>query len=240
MKTLKSILAFTLLVVGFVLFCTSCKKDKATPIPIKPPNGKFLGHFSVTNDPTENYMSFSFNTDKTLIVYADNNFGAGAGSWSLTEDVLTGEFYYDSTPGTKFAFTAKFNSQTGVIASGTWGFKPNVAGAATFTMTKQEPLNRYEGTYQIAGSSGTYPLAFELYADGSVLFFENPQDLTKPSGSGIYTLPSNTFNALIKYFISPSVTYAYTAAYSVSALSNGTWGVSPQTTGYGMYSAAKK
>ncbi len=237
MKTLKSILAFTLLVVGFVLFSTSCKKDK--PAPLKTLDGKFLGHFQVTGDPTENYMSFSFNSDNTLIVYTEDNFGAGAGSWTLAGDVLTGEFFYDSTPVTKFTFTATFNPKTGEIVSGTWGFKPNVAGAATFTMTKQEPVTRYEGTFEIFGSGGIYPMAIELYADGSLLYFQNPQDLTKPSGSGSYQILNNTLNAALKLFVS-DVLYIYVASHSASALSNGTFGAAPSFNDYGTYTATKK
>jgi len=237
MKTLKSILAFTLLVIGFVLFSTSCKKDKSAPLITF--EGKFHGNFKITGDPTENYMSFSFNSDNTLIVYTEDNYGAGAGSWSLTGDVLTGEFFYDSTPVTKFTFTAIYNPKTGEIVSGTWGFKPNVAGAATFTMTKQEPVTRYEGTFQIFGSSGTYPMAFELYADGSLLYFQNPEDLTKPSGSGSYQIPNNTLNAALKLFVS-DVLYLYVASHSASTLTNGTFGASPSFTDYGTYTATKK
>ena len=237
MKTLKKLTLLSCLVLGLSLITFSCKKDKAAPL--KTLDGKFLGHFQITGDPTENYMSFSFNTDKTLIVYTEDNFGAGAGSWSLAGDVITGEFFYDTTPGTKFTFTATFNPKTGEIANGSWGFKPNVTGAATFTMTKQEPVTRYEGTFQIFGSSGTYPLAFELYADGSLLYFQNPQDLTKPSGSGSYQIPNNTLNAALKLFVS-DVLYIYVASHSASALSNGTFGAAPSFTDYGTYTATKK
>jgi hypothetical protein len=237
MKSFKKLTLLSCLVFGLSLLTFSCKKD--TPAPLITFEGKFLGNFKITGDPTENYMSFSFNSDNTLIVYTQDNYGAGAGSWSLTGDVLTGEFFYDSTPVTKFTFTAIYNPKTGEIASGSWGFKPNVAGAATFTMTKQEPVTRYEGTFQIFGSSGTYPLAFELYADGSLLYFQNPQDLTKPSGSGSYQIPNNTLNAALKLFVS-DVLYLYVASHSVSALSNGTFGASPSFTDYGTYTATKK
>lgn len=238
MKTLKSILAFTLLVVGFVLFSTSCKKDKSTPLITF--EGKFLGNFKITGDPTENYMSFSFNSDNTLIVYTEDNYGAGAGSWSLLGDVLTGEFFYDTTPGTKFTFTAIYNPKTGEIVSGTWGFKPNVTGAATFTMTKQE-AERYEGEFVLIGSSGIYPMAMELYPDNSLLIFDDQLDLTKPSGSGTYVIVNNTvFAANIKYFASPSTTLAFTATKSASALSSGSWGIFPMNTGYGTYTVTKK
>jgi hypothetical protein len=237
MKTLKSILAFTLLVIGFVLFFTSCKKD--TPAPLKTLDGKFLGHFQITGDPTENYMSFSFNSDNTLIVYTEDNYGAGAGSWSLTDDTLTGEFFYDTTPGTKFTFTATFNPKTGEIASGSWGFKPNETGAATFTMTKQE-AERYEGEFVLDGSSGIYPMTMELYPDNSMLIFDDQLDLTKPSGSGTYVVVNNTvFAANIKLFVSPIIN-AYTATKSATSLSNGTWGLFPLNTGYGTWNATKK
>jgi ABC-type cobalt transport system substrate-binding protein len=237
MKTIKSIIAFTLLVVGFVLFSTSCKKD--TPAPLKTLDGKFLGHFKITGDPTENYMSFSFNSDNTLIVYTEDNFGAGAGSWSLAGDVITGEFFYNTTPGTKFTFTAIYNPKTGEIASGTWGFKPNVAGAATFTMTKQE-AERYEGEFLLNGSAGKYPFAIELYPDNSLLIFDDQLNLKKPSGSGTYVVVNNTvFAANIKLFVSP-VKYAYTASKSATTLSNGTWGVYPTNTGEGTWNATKK
>jgi hypothetical protein len=237
MKSFKKLTLLSCLVFGLSLLTFSCKKDKAAPL--IPLEGKFLGNFKITGDPTENYMSFSFNSDNTLIVYTEDNYGAGAGTWLLTGDVLTGEFFYDTTPGTKFTFTAIYNPKTGEIVSGTWGFKPNVAGAATFTMTKQEPVTRYEGTFEIFGSSGTYPMAFELYADGSLLYFQNPQDLTKPSGSGSYQIPNNTLNAALKLFVS-DVLYLYVASHSASALSNGTFGASPSFTDYGTYTATKK
>jgi hypothetical protein len=240
MKTFKSILAFTLLVVGFVLFSTSCKKD--TPAPLKILDGKFAGTFKSPNplDPTEYPLSFSFNTDNTLIIYDVENFKAASGSWSVNANVVSGEFSYDTTPNTKFLFTAIFNPKTGVLSNGSWGFKPATTGSATFTVTKQE-AERYEGEFVLDGSSGIYPMAMELYPDNSLLYFENPLDLKKPSGSGTYVVVNNTmFAANIKYFASPSTTFAYTATKSASALSSGSWGNFPMNTGYGTYTVTKK
>jgi hypothetical protein len=238
MKTIKSILAFTLLVVGFVLFSTSCKKDKAEPF--KTLDGKFAGTFKANNDPTENPISFSFNTDNTLIIYDIQNYKFGTGTWSINGDLVSGEFIFDTNPNSQFSFTSTFNAKTGVLSSGSWGFKPATTGSATFTLTKQE-AERYEGEFVFISSSGTYPMAMELYPDNSLLYFENPLDLKTPSGSGTYVIVNNTmFAANIKYFASPSTTFAYTATKSASALSNGSWGNFPMNTGYGTYSVTKK
>ena len=69
-------------------------------------------------------------------IYDENNLMVGAGTWLLTGDVLTGEFAYTGNQ-TQFSFTSIFDTKTGIVSSGTWGFNPNVTGLATFTMTKQ-------------------------------------------------------------------------------------------------------
>jgi hypothetical protein len=135
MKTLKNLTLLSCLVLGLSLFTFSCKED--TPAPLKTLEGKFVGNYKVTGDPTDYYLSFSFNADKTFIVYEESNLAVGVGSWVLTGDVLTGEFIFDSNPLTTFTFTAIFNPKTGEITSGTWGIQPNVTGIATFTMSKQ-------------------------------------------------------------------------------------------------------
>jgi hypothetical protein len=134
MKTLKKLTLLSCLVLGLSMLTFSCKED--TPAPLKTLDGKFVGTYKVTGDPTDYYLSFSFNADKTFIIYEESNLAVGVGSWVLTGDVLTGEFFFDSNPSS-FTFTAIFNPKTGVITSGSWGIQPNVTGIATFTMTKQ-------------------------------------------------------------------------------------------------------
>jgi hypothetical protein len=135
MKTLKNLTLLSCLVLGLSLLTFSCKKDSTTPL--KTLDGKFVGTYKVTGDATDYYLAFSFNANKSFIIYEQSNLAVGTGSWLLTGDVLTGEFFFDSNPNTKFTFTAIFNSKTGEITSGSWGIKPNVTGFATFTMTKQ-------------------------------------------------------------------------------------------------------
>lgn len=135
MKTLKNLTLLCCLFFGLSLLTFSCKKD--TPAPLKTLDGKFVGNYKVTGDPTDYYLSFDFKADKTLIIYEESNLAVGVGSWVLTGDVITGEFFFDLNPNTAYTFTAIFNSKTGVITSGSWGFQPNKAGIATFTMTKQ-------------------------------------------------------------------------------------------------------
>ncbi len=135
MKTLKKLTLLSCLVLGLSMLTFSCKED--TPAPLKTLDGKFVGTYKVTGDPTDYYLSFTFNADKTFIIYEESNLAVGVGSWVLTGDVLTGEFFFDSNPNTAYTFTAIFNPKTGVISSGSWNFQPNVAGIATFTMTKQ-------------------------------------------------------------------------------------------------------
>ena len=134
MKTLKKLTLLSCLVLGLSLLTISCKKD--TPAPLKTLDGKFVGHSNVPLDPTNYFLSFSFNADKTLTIYDENNLMAGVGTWTLNGDVLTGDLTFTGSPS-QFSFTSIFDAKTGIIASGTWGFKPNTAGLATFTMTKQ-------------------------------------------------------------------------------------------------------
>ncbi len=134
MKTLKKLTLLSCLVLGLSFLTFSCKKD--TSAPLKTLDGKFVGNYKVTGDPTNYYLSFSFYADKTLKIYDENNLMVGAGTWLLTGDVLTGEFAYTGNQ-TQFSFTSIFDTKTGIVSSGTWGFNPNVTGLATFTMTKQ-------------------------------------------------------------------------------------------------------
>ena len=135
MKTLKKLTLLSCLVLGLSLLTFSCKKD--TPAPLKTLDGKFVGTYKVTGDATDYYLAFNFNANKTFTIYEQSNLAVGVGSWVLTGDVLTGEFFFDSNPNTTFAFTALFNPKTGEITSGSWGIQPNITGFATFTMTKQ-------------------------------------------------------------------------------------------------------
>jgi hypothetical protein len=135
MKTLKNLTLLSCLVLGLSLLTFSCKKDTTTPL--KTLDGKFVGTYKVTGDATDYYLAFNFNVNKTFTIYEQSNLAVGTGSWVLTGDVLTGEFFFDSNPNTTFAFTAVFNPKTGEITSGSWGIQPNITGFATFTMTKQ-------------------------------------------------------------------------------------------------------
>lgn len=139
MKSFKPCFALSLLVLALaMLTLTSCTKDNTTPKPIAL-NGRWEGSFHVPNDNTPYYLAFNFDPAGTLTVFDDQanpNTATGTGTWNLNGTVLSGEFYNTLIPNTIYSFTATFDNKTGDITAGTWGFKPNVTGQATWSMTK--------------------------------------------------------------------------------------------------------
>ncbi|MFM6953604.1 MAG: hypothetical protein ACKOWL_01300 [Sphingobacteriaceae bacterium] len=137
MKILKSILALTLVLGGLFTVNFSCKKDTTT---LKTLDGKFVGHSNLPNDNTDYYLSFVFASNHTFEVHDDQNqpnLVTGTGTWALNGSTLTGEFSYTANSNTVYSYTATFDTKTGLISAGTWGFSPNTSGLATWTMTKQ-------------------------------------------------------------------------------------------------------
>lgn len=139
MKVLKSLVSTSIAILCLAISITSCKKKDPQPKPIAL-DGKWTGVYNVTNDPTPYFLAFNFNADGTLTVYDDQvnpNTSSGTGTWELSGNTLNGTFLITLNPNTVYAFTANYDSKTGEITAGTWGFSPNTTGQATWSMTKQ-------------------------------------------------------------------------------------------------------
>lgn len=140
MKTIRffSLILFTAALLGMI----SCKRDKAAA-PSIPVSGVWIGYYTVTNDPTQYYLSFDLKTDGDPNLGIVNVYDAegnasqvGTGSFTLTDKTLDIVFTYTGN-STQLAYTAQYDSSTGTISNGTWGLKPNKTGGGTWSMTKQ-------------------------------------------------------------------------------------------------------
>lgn len=113
----------------------------------------------------------------------------------------------------------------------------------TFSCKKDSPAPKndlYVGEFLVTGSPNTYPISFELHPDHTLVAFNNPLDLTLATGSGSYTITNNILEAQVSYPSEPGVSYLFTATFTGTAFTSGTWGTSPSFTDGGTWTMTKQ
>lgn len=113
----------------------------------------------------------------------------------------------------------------------------------TFSCKKDKAVAKpdlYKGVFTVSGGATTYPIAFELHKDNTLVAFNLPYDLTIATGSGSYTITNNILEAQVSYDVEPGVSYLFTATFTGTAFTSGTWGTSPSFTDGGTWTMTKQ
>lgn len=114
---------------------------------------------------------------------------------------------------------------------------------ANFSCKKDSIVHQtqlYIGGFQLSGSQVVYPLNFELHDDGTLVAFNNPADLTVPSGSGTYIIFNSLFVAEVTYTLEPGKKFSFLADCTSTQFINGTWGTSPSKINGGTWTMTKQ
>ncbi len=117
---------------------SSCKKDNnGIIVPAPTAAGTWSGLYGGGNNTPTNYFSFVINGNGTMQVRSENvnNPVLGTGTWSVTDGIFKGIYYYDFEPGFKYNVSAKIDLIKNTM-DGSYGIGETVADDGTFTMTR--------------------------------------------------------------------------------------------------------
>ena len=111
----------------------------------------------------------------------------------------------------------------------------------TFSCKKDTPAKvitldtKFFGDFTVTGGPETYPIAFTFYKNNTLAVFNSPVDLQIQTGTGTYTITNNIIKAEVNFDAEPGITYLFTAKFSDTAFTDGTWGTSPSYTDGGTW-----
>jgi hypothetical protein len=94
------------------------------------------------------------------------------------------------------------------------------------------------GNFTVTGGPETYPIAFTFYKDNTLIVFTDRANSQNATGTGTYTITNNVLKAEISIDAEPGVIYLFTATFTNTAFTNGTWGTSPSYTDGGEWEMA--
>ena len=104
------------------------------PAPVPPATsiaGAWVGTYGTGQNSGPSYYSFKLNADGTMQVVAANNSVIASGTYTFSNNQLSGKYTY--TNGGVFSFTATLS---GSQLNGTWGNNVNVSGGGKWLMNK--------------------------------------------------------------------------------------------------------
>lgn len=135
MKNNLKLLILSFLTLFTLSFCSKKTENRPNTTRI---DGTWVGTQSLEGTAGTTYLSFTINSDNTLIFYTESGVVSGDGTWTLSDGAFSALLTYRNDPSTTYTYTATLNTEANSLSAGTWGIVRGGANTrGTWTLTKR-------------------------------------------------------------------------------------------------------
>ena len=116
----------------------ACKKNAdTTPKPPTSIEGKYAGKYGFDNEAPDGIFKLNVKTGGVFQELGSSSGNpTGQGTWQLTGDTLTANYYMLFAPYSEYSVSLVFNAAKGTL-TGTWGYDKSVSDGGKLVVTKQ-------------------------------------------------------------------------------------------------------